>query len=269
MQFQILGPFEVRKGNYNITPQPAKVRSLTALLCVKAGKVVSHDFLFDALWSGNPPRTARTALQVYVSKLRKHLDAHGGYADRLVTRPHGYVLELEAVELDLYQFEQQAGRARAAQAAERTEEALSHWQAAHALWRGAALADLMGLPLFDNLARQLNERRIAALEERIKLELDLGRHTDIISELHGLATEYPLWEDVHSHLMLSLYRSGRVAEALQIYQKIRDALVQELGMDPGARIQRLHRAVLARDPQLDPRPMGKHSGGMRLNYDAA
>ncbi|MFI2641569.1 BTAD domain-containing putative transcriptional regulator [Streptomyces sp. NPDC018610] len=255
VQFQILGPLEVRGSIRSITPQPAKIRSLTALLCVKAGAVVSRDFLFDALWAGNPPRTARTALQVYVSKLRKHLDEHGGFADRLVTRPHGYALELETVELDLRQFESLAGRAKAAQAAGHADEALSCWQAACGLWRGPALADLRGQSVFDNLARQLDEKRIDALEQRIALELDLGRNSGVVSELYGLVAEYPLWENVHAQLMLALYRSGRVAEALQVYHKIRDALVRELGLEPGERIQRLHRAVLVRDPQLDPRPL--------------
>lgn len=250
LQFQILGTFEVRSDVRSITPEPAKIRSLTALLCVKAGTVVTRDYLFEALWSGNPPDTALAALQVYVSRLRKHLAAHDGFADRLVTRPHGYLLELEPQELDLCQFEAKASRAKAAQAAGSDEEALSYWQAACALWRGPALADLRGLPLFDNLARQLDEKRIAALEQRITLELELGRADGIISELYGLVADYPLWENVHAQLMLSLYRSGRAAEALLAFQNIRDTLLQELGMEPGERIQQLHRAVLARDPRL-------------------
>ncbi|MFC9244945.1 BTAD domain-containing putative transcriptional regulator [Streptomyces sp. NPDC057136] len=260
VQFHVLGPVEITKGTCSITPKAAKIRALMALLCVKSGTVVSRDFIINALWSGNPPRTARTALQVYVSKLRKHLDAHAGLAGRLITRPHGYMLELGTSELDLRAFELQVSLAKSTAAAGRTDEALENWRAACDFWRGPALADLRGLLVFENFARQLDEKRIDALEQRIALELNLGRHAGIISELCGLVAEYPLWEDVHSQLMLSLYRSGRVAESLHIYHKVRDALVRELGLEPGERIQRLHQSILVRDPDLDAFPVLSRAG---------
>ncbi|KOX06484.1 hypothetical protein ADK65_01785 [Streptomyces sp. NRRL B-1140] len=253
LYFQVLGPLEARRNAESITPQPTKIRALTALLCVKAGSVVSRDFLLDALWAEHPPRTARTALQVYISRLRKHLDVHGGFAHRLVTKPHGYVLELKPEELDLHRFELYVGQAKAAQAMGHEVEALRCWQAACALWRGPALADLRGLPIFDNLARQLDERRLNALEQRIALEVLLGHGNGIIGELYGLVAEYPLWENLHCQLMIALYRNGRVAEALQVYQKIRESLVRELGLEPGEQIRRLHGSVLARDPRLGSR----------------
>ncbi|WP_179166527.1 AfsR/SARP family transcriptional regulator [Streptomyces sp. CB03238] len=260
VQFQVLGPVEITKGICPITPRPAKIRSLLALLCVKSGTVVPRDFIINALWSGNPPRTARTALQVYVSKLRKHLEAHAGLAARLVSRPPGYVLELETSELDLLAFELQVSLAKSTAAAGRTNEALEYWRTACDLWRGPALADLRGLPAFENFARHLDEKRIDALEQRIAMELQLGRHAGIISELRGLVAEYPLWEDVHSQLMLSLYRSGRVSESLHTYHKVRDALVRELGLEPGARIKRLHQSILVRDPDLDAAPALSRAG---------
>jgi DNA-binding SARP family transcriptional activator len=251
MQFQVLGPLEVATADRKVTPRSTKIRSLIAVLCVKTGVVLSTADLFDALWSGDPPRTATTALQVYVSKLRKHLDTYGGPTHRLITRPHGYVLELETHELDLLEFDHLSRSAEAAMSAGHPDRALRSLQRACSLWRGPALADLRGRPTFDSLARQLDEKRIDVLERRIAIQLRLSQHGAIIGELYGLTHEHPTWESVHAHLMISLYRSGRVAEALDVYRKIRHSLVSELGLEPGEEIQRLHKAILRRDRSLD------------------
>ncbi|MEU4656343.1 AfsR/SARP family transcriptional regulator [Streptomyces sp. NPDC023723] len=251
MQFGILGPVETVVSGRVITPQPAKVRAVLGFLAGHAGKAVSRKSLVDALWNGAPPRTARTALQVYVSKLRKHLDEHAGLAHRLVTMPHGYSLALEPGELDLQVFDGLVRRARTAVSDSRSHEALAHLQEACALWRGPALADLRGSVPFDALARQLDERRIDALDQRIGIQLALGQHSHVIGELYGLIDQYPTWEAAHGHLMLALYRSGRVAESLDVYRVIRLALVRELGMEPGEHIQQLQRSILSRNPELD------------------
>lgn len=251
MQFKVLGSLEVVADGRTVTPRPAKLRSALAMFCVKSGAVVSCETLATALWSGSPPRTARTALQVYVSKLRKYLDSHAGLADRLITRPHGYLLELETAELDLLEFDRLAKLADSAAAAGHVDDALGHLMATCSLWRGPALADLRGLPTFDKLARQLDERRIGVLERRIDLQLRLGQHRSLISELYGLVDEYPMWEAVYARLMISLYRSGRIAEALEVYRGMRDSLVTELGLEPGGDIRRLQQSILARDPALD------------------
>ncbi|MFK4099085.1 BTAD domain-containing putative transcriptional regulator [Streptomyces sp. NPDC019531] len=251
MQFKILGPIETVVSDQTVTPQPAKIRAVLALLCAHSGSVVSRKSLVDALWNGHPPRTARTALQVYVSKLRKHLDEHADLANRLVTRPHGYSLDLETGELDLDSFDRLVREAQASSAEGRPRDALRCLESACALWRGPALADLRGSEPFDTLARQLDERRIDALDQRIGIQLALGQHTHVISELYGLVAQYPTWEAVHEHLMLSLYRSGRVAESLDVYRMIRLTLVHALGLEPGDRIQRLQRSILSRDPELD------------------
>ncbi|ORT59107.1 AfsR/SARP family transcriptional regulator [Streptomyces sp. CB03238] len=251
VRLRVLGPLELVDADRAVTPQPMKIRSVLALLCVHAGTVVSRESLVEALWAGHPPRTARTALQVYVSKLRKYLDEYGGLADRLITKPHGYVLEVLSGELDLHEFDRHFRQARAATAEGRQEEALVSLHAAHALWRGGALADLRGLPTFDNLARQLDERRIEVLERRIDIQLSLGRHKSVVAELYGLVGEHPTWETAHAQLMLALYRSGRVAQALEAYRRVRDSLVRELGLEPGERLRLLHTAILARDPSLE------------------
>jgi SARP family transcriptional regulator, regulator of embCAB operon len=251
MKFKVLGPLEVVASGRTVTPQATKIRSLIALLCVHSGTIVSRDYLVHALWSDNPPHTARTALQVYVSKLRKTLDAHAGLADRLITKPSGYLLELETGELDVREFDALSRCARIAADSGRLDEALRSLQAACSLWRGRALADLRGSPAFDSVARQLDERRIDVLERRIDVQLSLGQHRSVIGELYGLIEEYPTWEAIHSQLMISLYRSGRVGESLKVYRKIRDSLVREIGMEPGTGIRRLHQSILARDPALD------------------
>ncbi|WP_030800488.1 AfsR/SARP family transcriptional regulator, partial [Streptomyces sp. NRRL F-3273] len=151
----------------------------------------------------------------------------------------------------LHEFDRHFRQARSATAEGRQEEALVSLHAAHALWRGGALADLRGLPTFDNLARQLDERRIEVLERRIDIQLSLGRHKSVVAELYGLVGEHPTWETAHAQLMLALYRSGRVAHALEAYRRVRDSLVHELGLEPGERLRLLHTAILARDPSLD------------------
>ncbi|MCM2427007.1 AfsR/SARP family transcriptional regulator [Streptomyces sp. RKAG337] len=251
MQFKVLGPLEVVVADRAVTPQPAKIRSLLAMLCVKSGTVVSRECLIDALWAGDTPRTARTALQVYVSKLRKYLDLHGGLAGRLMTKPHGYVFELEPEQLDLREFDILSRWDGEAGTAGSPGEALDSLQAACLLWRGPALADLRGLPAFDKLARQLDEKRINVLERRFDMQLSLGQHKRIIGELYGLVDEYPMWESIHAQLMISLYRSGRVAESLEAYRRIRNTLVLELGLEPGDGIRGLHQSILGRDPALD------------------
>ena len=137
---------------------------------------------------------------------------------------------------------------------ERPVEALSALQEACSLWRGSALVDARGLPAFGILARQLDEKRMDALERKFDLQLTLGQHKEIISELYGHATEYPMWEAVNAQLMIALYRSGRAAESLEVYQTIRSALVLEIGLEPGAQLQGLHRSILRRDLELDQRP---------------
>jgi len=250
MQFKVLGPVEVAADGVVRTPRPAKLRALLALLCVNAGSVVSREQLEEALWCGSAPRTARAALQVYVSKLRKYFDTQDVFRGSLVTKPHGYELHLDPSDLDLAQFDKYVRRSAEAVAGQRLADGLADLRAACALWRGPALADLRGNPTFDNLARQLDERRIDATERRFNLHLEMGQHRAIISELCGLTAERPTWESIHAQLMIALYRSGRVSEALQVFRKIRDALVSELGLEPGEEIQTLHRSMLVRDPAL-------------------
>ena len=257
MEFRILGPVEVADGCRLHTPSARKPRMLLASLLVRPGTVVPAESLVDGLWAAAPPRTARTALQVYVSRLRAMLAAAGpGGPDRrceLLTQPAGYVLQLGDSELDAREFERLCQQAREAQAQGAMATASGLLADALALWRGPALSDVRTGPLLETAATVLDEARMAALERRIELDLSLGRHADLVGELYAMVAEHPLRESLHRHLMLALHRSGRQADALRGYADIRRTLVEELGMEPGRDLQQLHRAILRHDVSLDVR----------------
>jgi DNA-binding SARP family transcriptional activator len=211
-------------------------------LLLHANRVVSRDRLIDELWDGSPPETASTALQVHVSQLRKAL----GH-DAIATQAPGYLIRVEPGGLDLERFERLVAAAQGKDA-ENSAEALRE---ALELWRGPPLADLD-----DSLAKtergQLEEQRASALEQRIDFDLDLGRHTELLPELEALVREEPLRERRRAQLMLALYRSGRQADALEAYRNGRKVLADELGLEPGAELRRLEKAILAHDPALAP-----------------
>ena len=241
MEFRILGPLEVLEEGRPVALGGAKQRALLAVLLLHANEVVSRDRLIDELWGGEPPDTAHTALHVHVSQVRKLLRR-----DAIVTQNPGYLIRISDGELDLHRFERLVATARAeepAQAAGLLREGL-------ALWRGAPLAELG-----DSFARAerawLEEQRLAALEQRIDAELALGRHAELVPELEGRVREQPLRERLRGRLMLALYRSGRQADALEVYRSGRRLLDEELGLKPDDELQRLERAILNHDPSLE------------------
>ncbi len=241
LDFLLLGPLEVRDGPRSLPLGGRKQRSLLALLLLHANEVVSSDALIDGLWGERAPKTARTALQVYVSQLRKLLSA-----ERLETRKPGYVLHVHSEELDLGRFEALCAKAREdgpVASATALGEALS-------LWRGPALSDFAYESFAQGEIARLEELRLSALEERIEAELDLGRHAEVVGELDSLVAEHPLRERLREQLILALYRSGRQAEALQAYRQARKALVEEHGLEPGSSLKELEKAILAQDVGL-------------------
>ena len=240
MEFRILGPLEVEEEGRVLKLGGAKQRGLLALLLLHANEAVSRDRLIDELWGDQPPETAATAIQVHVSQLRKALGR-----DVIVTQPPGYLIRVRNGELDLERFERSVSRARAAAAAEAAELLRD----ALALWRGVPLAELDAS--FARAERvRLEEQRLAALEQRIDADLELGRHAQLVPELEGLVREHPLRERLRGQLMLSLYRCGRQAEALDVYRSGRRLLDEELGLEPGEELRRLERAILEQDESL-------------------
>lgn len=254
MLFRVLGPLEVNSaaGADALAPRAAKVRVVLATLLVRANEVVSADGLIDELWGGAPPRTAMTTLQVYVSQLRKLLkdvDPELG-RDALVTRSPGYLLRLGTGRLDLTVFEELHARGREAMERADHRAAADLQRQALALWRGPLLCDTPHGSLLHSMAVRLTEVRTAALEQRVRAELQLGRHRELLGELQALSTELPLHEDFHAHLMVALYRTGRQADALHVFGRLRQTLVDELGIEPGRRLQQLHGRILTGDCAL-------------------
>src|SRR4051812_37390994 len=249
MEFRVLGPLEVRDGDRSLPLAGAKQRALLALLLVNADHVLSRDRLIDELWGEQPPETAVQSLQVYVSRLRKLLPP-----DTLLTRPPGYLLQLGADELDLRRFERLLAEGREALAHGEAEPAARLLHEALALWRGPALAEFAFDPFAQAEIGRLEDLRLAAVEERVEADLALGRHADLIGELEALIGENPHRERLRGQLMLALYRSGRQAEALEAYKHSRQALVEELGIEPSTTLQRLEKQILTQDNQLDAPP---------------
>ncbi|MDQ3875236.1 MAG: AfsR/SARP family transcriptional regulator, partial [Actinomycetota bacterium] len=250
MEFRILGPLEVHAGGRTVPLGGGKQRAVLAILLLHANQPVSTNRLIDELWGDEPPDTAAKAVQVYVSQLRKVLQPPGS-PEVLLTRPSGYQLQLEPDELDLHRFERLTAGARRALANGHAARASGMLREALALWRGPALADFALEPLAQVESARLEELRLAALEDRIDADLALGRHADLVAELEALVSQYPFRERLRGQLMLALYGSGRQAEALDVYQKTRRVLVDELGIDPSMGLQRLEKAILRQDPALD------------------
>ncbi|MGW7519996.1 AfsR/SARP family transcriptional regulator [Streptomyces sp. NPDC054796] len=228
------------------------MRTLLALLCLNANRPVPPARIINALWSGNPPRTAATALQVYVSKLRQQISHADAGNTVITTDSSGYTLRTDScASLDLTVFDFLTRRAQQVARAGQAREAASLLSESLRLWDGAALADVRGASTMDAYARQLEERRNAVREKRMEIELSLGRHSQLIGELYVLLEEHPMWENLYAYLMIALYRSGRVPECLAVYHALRRQLDEDLGMEPCTRLRELHRAVLAREPWLD------------------
>jgi DNA-binding SARP family transcriptional activator/sugar lactone lactonase YvrE len=245
--FRVLGPFEVSEGGRPLDVGAGKQRALLALLLLRAGEVVSTDGLIDALWGERPPPSAPNSIHIYVSRLRRAL-GNG----RLETRGHGYVLRLEAEELDLGRFERLLVEGRELLASGDATRAAETLRAALALWRGPPLSDFASEEFAQGDIARLEELRLSALEERIEADLGVGRHRKLVPELDSLVREHPLRERLRAQLMLALYGSGRQAEALETYQQARRTMREELGLEPGRTLQVLERAILRQDADLDP-----------------
>ncbi|MFI9388436.1 BTAD domain-containing putative transcriptional regulator [Kutzneria sp. NPDC052558] len=260
MRINLLGPLEVLDEGEIVTPTAPKLRHVLALLAAHANRVVSVDQIIDELWEDHPPFSAMTTLQTYIYQLRKLLNLAGGkgigYAGPeqdigLHTSPTGYRLSIAPDALDMIRFEQLAERGRAESAAGELVAATSTLRQSLAMWRGPALTDVALGPTLGVEAVRLEEIRRRVLELRVDMELQLGRHHELISELSGIVAQHPTQEGLQAKLMLALYRSGRRTEALQAYQRARKALADELGLEPTPELRQLHWAMLTGDPSIE------------------
>ncbi|MFJ3624347.1 BTAD domain-containing putative transcriptional regulator [Streptomyces iakyrus] len=259
MDIEVLGTLAVREYGIPVTPSAPKPRQVLALLALRADQVVPVEVLTEELWGDRPPRSFRTTLQTYVLQLRELLTAALRHApagdmprtakDVLVTTPGGYLLRTSPGGNDVREFDRLAGMGYRALDAEDFAGASRRLTEALALWNGPALAGMTAGPQLEMEIRRLDESRLCALYQRIEADLRLGRHRELLGELTVLAGRYRTHENLHGQLMLALHRSGRRGEALGVYQRLRQSLVRDLGLEPSAGLRRLQRSILMTGPE--------------------
>jgi len=241
LEFKLLGSLQVLDEGRAVQLGGRNQRALLALLLLRANEPVSTERLVDQMWGERPPRTATTSLQNTVSQLRKLIGP-----GLLLTRPTGYMLELDGAQLDLARFERLVSEARSTgpeHKAPLLHEALG-------LWRGPPLADLETETFAQAEIHRLEDLRLGVLEERIAADLQLGADADLVAEIEMLILAHPLRERLRAHLMLALYQCGRQAEALAAYHAARRTLGDDLGIEPGPELQALYGSILRQERAL-------------------
>jgi predicted ATPase/DNA-binding SARP family transcriptional activator len=254
LEVRLLGPFQVVIAGEPVEVPGAKRQALVACLALRAGRVVPTDTLVEALWGNELPAAPRNAVQHHVARLRRAL---GEDAIRLAA--DGYALEGAAV--DAIVFEDLLTAARAALRAGDARGAADAIADALELWRGRALLGLPQSEWATAEARRLDALRLDALEERFEAALALGEHADVVPVVRAALEESPFRERLWGHLMLALYRSGRQADALEVFQEARRILLEELALEPGPELRRLQEAILAQDPAIAPVPVAPRRRG--------
>ncbi|WP_406277158.1 AfsR/SARP family transcriptional regulator [Streptomyces sp. NBC_00191] len=267
MNIEVLGALSVREKGRSIAPSAPKPRQVLALLALNADQLVPVSQLVEELWGQKPPRSSRTTLQTYVLQVRDLIgEALAGGPEEgrsaksvLVTLPGGYRLETEGGTVDFREFERRAGAGYRAMDAEDYSQAAARLRDALSLWSGPALADVQAGSQIGMQIERLEEARLCALDQRIEADLRLGRHRELLSELTVLVSRYRTHESLHGQFMLALHRSGRRGEALNVYQRLRNTLVADLGLEPSAALGRLQRSILMAQPDV-PAPGGQGRG---------
>ena len=254
MHYKILGPLEVENDGQKLDLGRPKQRAVLAVLLVEAHRVVSLDRLIDLLWGDERPARSTASLQVYVSNLRRVLEPgrqRHTPPEVLLTRPPGYLLQLDPEELDASRFEDLAAAGRRLLDHGRPVPARSALAEALALWRGDALAEFA----YERFARpaiaRWEELRLVSTEDLVQADLALGSRGPTIATLEGLVGRYPLRERLWGLLMVALYRDGRQGDALRTFARARAVLMEELGVDPGPELARLESDILDHAPTLD------------------
>ncbi|WP_326814934.1 BTAD domain-containing putative transcriptional regulator [Streptomyces sp. NBC_01763] len=246
MEFQLLGPFEARhEGRPVLVGSRRQERCLLSILLLQAGHVVTTARLIDLLWNGAAPPSARGTVHTYIGRLRARLTPHGLYVE---TRHDGYAVDPGAHVIDAQEF---LTLVRQAAVTGDPGERVRRYDQALGLWRGPLLADVVDDELRDRLGGRLGELRLSALEQRAEAQLTMGLHERVVADLTPLARELPGRERLVVAQMTALYRSGRQADALQLYRHTRQVLVTELGIEPGTELMTLHDRILQGDPRLD------------------
>jgi DNA-binding SARP family transcriptional activator len=257
MKIKVLGPLDAEVNGLSIVPTAGKPRQILALLALYPGRVVPVPTLMEEIWGSGLPQSSLTTLQTYILQLRRLLgtamgpDVPGSAKDVLATRYGGYLLQIPPESVDVYVYERLVAEGRQAFEAGEDELAASRLREALALWEGPALVDVRVGQVLDIEVMRLEESRLVTRERRIDADLRLGRHAELIAELADLVARHPQHEGLHSQAMVALYRSGRQTSALDVYRRLRQRLIDELGVEPAPQLQRMHQAMLAVDPRLD------------------
>ena len=253
MELRLLGPVEVAVDGREPVAVAAGERALLALLALSAGRVVSSDVLLKALWGADLPAHPANALQLRASKLRRRLAGLGMGQRTVLARPPGYLLDVSPDVVDVHRCTRLLGEARRVPPADR-RRAAGLYREALTLWRGPTLAEFADAPWARQERARLDGLRATATEELFEVELAAGTNPDLAVEIEAAVAEHPLRERLHGQLMLALYRSGRQAEALEVYRRARELLREELGVDPSAALRAVERAILRQEPDLAAAP---------------
>ncbi|KIF66515.1 regulatory protein [Streptomyces sp. AcH 505] len=255
MEITLLGSLNAQEDGSPILPSAAKTRQILALLALHANQVVPVSMLMEELWEYSPPRTASATLQTYILRLRRLIDASvRGRCDAkeiLVYKHDGYRLNVPRGSVDAMEYDRLAAEGQRVFESGDDAAAVRIFRESLQLWSGPALADIRPGALLEIERVRLEESRLGVLERRVDAELSLGRHSELLTELTVLTARNPLHEGLHAQRMIALYRSGRPSEALGVFMKLRGRLVEDLGLDPSPRLQRLQRAILGGDVDLD------------------
>lgn len=251
VRFEVLGPIRGWHGATELDLGSPQQRAVLAMLLLARGRHVSIGGLIDGLWGVHVPRSATGTVRTYVSRLRRILDlgTDGQHCEPIRSIGDGYALHLGSAHLDLDAFEQWLSDARAARERHDTARGAALLRDALGLWRGTALAGVPG-PYADARRVPLAELHIAATEEKAAADIALGEFAATIAELRALLAEHPFREKLVELLMLALYKSGRQADTLHVFDSLRRRLGHELGIDPGPALQTMHQRVLQADPAL-------------------
>lgn len=264
VEFRMLGALELRTRGRLCDLGPAKERQILAILLLAAGKPVSTETLIDHVWNEKPPPKARESIQTYLSRIRRRLQGQVGDAHaRVDSRSGAYTLQVDPECVDVHRFRRLRDQAVAIADSGDTDEALRLLREAEELWRGEPLSGMSGRWALETRT-DLENRYRSVVGRRIVLELDAGRHADVVGELHGLVAQYPEDESFTEQLMIALYRCGRQGEALEVYYRARHRIADRFGTDPLPALRRAYESILRNDPELAA-PPARRSGGTLAN----
>jgi DNA-binding SARP family transcriptional activator len=251
MKFEVLGPVRGWLGHSELDLGSPQQRGVLAMLLLARGRQVPLEVLIDGLWEQDVPRSAAGTVRTYVSRLRRLLDTRvaGQTGCVIASAGDGYALQLGSAVLDLDQFEGRLHDARRAWQCHNSDRAATLLRGALGLWQGAALAGIPG-PYAESRRVGLTELHLAARQERLAMDIATGEQVTAIAELRALLAEHPFREGLSELLMLGLYKAGRQADALSVYDATRRGLRDELGVDPGPALQEMHQRILRADESL-------------------